>query len=104
MAGILLYTAAPDTEGTLGGLVALGAPGVLGRMFDDTLERARLCSTDPMCADHTPDEDSDTLHSASCHACLFVPETSCEIGNRYLDRAVLVGTFANTDVEYFSAP
>ncbi len=104
MAGILLYTAAPDTEGTLGGLVALGAQGVLGRIFDDTLERARLCSTDPMCADHTPDEDSDTLHSASCHACLFVPETSCESGNRYLDRAVLVGTFANTDVEYFGAP
>lgn len=101
MAGVLLYTAAPDTEGTLGGLVALGAPETLGRMLDDALERARLCSTDPMCADHTPDEQSDTLHSASCHACLFVPETSCEVGNRYLDRAALVATFADAHVEYF---
>ena len=27
MAGILLYTAAPDSEGTLGGLVSLGPQG-----------------------------------------------------------------------------
>jgi hypothetical protein len=104
MAGILLYTAAPDTEGTLGGLVALGEPDTLGRMLTDALERAALCSTDPMCADHVPEEDSDTLHSASCHACLFVPETSCESGNRYLDRAVLVQTFAAAGVEYFTLP
>jgi hypothetical protein len=31
MAGILLYTAAPDSEGTLGGLVELGVPQTLGR-------------------------------------------------------------------------
>ena len=30
MAGILLYTAAPDSEGTLGGLVARGEPMALG--------------------------------------------------------------------------
>ncbi len=30
MAGILLYTAAPDSEGTLGGLVSLGEPKALG--------------------------------------------------------------------------
>jgi hypothetical protein len=34
MAGILLYTAAPDSEGTLGGLVALGMPDQLGRQID----------------------------------------------------------------------
>jgi hypothetical protein len=31
MAGILIYTAAPDSEGTLGGLVELGNPASMGR-------------------------------------------------------------------------
>ena len=30
MAGVLIYTAAPDSEGTLGGLCALGRPDRLG--------------------------------------------------------------------------
>ena len=38
MAGILLYTAAPDSEGTLGGLVSLGEPKSLGRHLDQALE------------------------------------------------------------------
>lgn len=101
MAGILLYTAAPDTEGTLGGLVALGQPSLLGRLLEQALTRAQLCSTDPMCADHLPEGEDDSLHGASCHACLFVPETSCELGNRYLDRAVLTGTLTGSGIEYF---
>jgi hypothetical protein len=101
MAGILLYTAAPDSEGTLGGLVALGEPVTLGRLLRQALDRAGLCSTDPMCADHTPAEMEDTLHNAACHACMLIPETSCERGNRYLDRAVLVDTLADAKVHYF---
>jgi hypothetical protein len=31
-----------------------------------------------------------------------VPETCCEIGNRYLDRAVLVDTLAQADIGYFT--
>jgi hypothetical protein len=30
-----------------------------------------------------------SLHSAACHTCRFLPETSCERANRYLDRTVL---------------
>ncbi|MEI7601700.1 MAG: DUF1998 domain-containing protein, partial [Aestuariivirga sp.] len=37
MAGILLYTAAPDSEGTLGGLVELGDPLTLGRHLQQAL-------------------------------------------------------------------
>ena len=48
---------------------------------------------------HDPDEE--TLHEAACHACLFVPETSCESGNRYLDRAALVETLAQRGIGYF---
>ena len=102
MAGVLLYTAAPDTEGTLGGLVSLGDSEVLGRLLTQALKRSELCSTDPMCAEHLPSESDLSMHGASCHACLFVPETSCEMGNRFLDRAVLVPTLANAKIEYFS--
>jgi hypothetical protein len=52
MAGVLLYTAATDSKGTLGGLVSLGEPDVLGRMIRQALDRAALCTSDPMCAEH----------------------------------------------------
>jgi hypothetical protein len=42
-----------------------------------------------------------TLHGAACHACLFVPETSCERGNKYLDRTVLVETVERGDLAFF---
>jgi hypothetical protein len=92
MAGVLIYTAAPDSEGTLGGLVSLGRPETLERHLDQALDNLRLCASDPLCAEHHPYRDGITLHAASCHACLFAPETSCERGNKYLDRAVLVPT------------
>ncbi len=101
MAGVLLYTASPDSEGTLGGLVALADPDRLSATLRETLRRGRLCSTDPMCADHHAGEQSDTLHAAACHACLFAPETSCEHGNRYLDRATAVGILSTPTKPYF---
>lgn len=101
MAGVLLYTAAPDSEGTLGGLVSLGEPKTLGRHLDQALEAMRLCASDPLCAEHHPHRDTLTLHGAACHACLFLPETSCERGNKYLDRSVLVSTVERTDLAFF---
>ncbi len=101
MAGILLYTAAPDSEGTLGGLVSLGEPKALGRHLDQALESMRLCASDPLCAEHHPIKDGLTLHGAACHACLFLPETSCERGNKYLDRSVLVSTVESADLPFF---
>lgn len=102
MAGILLYTSAPDAEGTLGGLVNLGKPAELGPLLRRALERSGLCSSDPLCADHEPDAATSALHGAACHACLLVAETSCERGNRYLDRATLVETFRHAGMEYFA--
>jgi hypothetical protein len=101
MAGVLLYTAAPDSEGTLGGLVSLGEPKSLGRHLDQALEAMKLCASDPLCAEHHPGRDSLTLHGAACHACLFLPETSCERGNKYLDRSVLVSTVQQADLAFF---
>ena len=101
MAGVLIYTAAADSEGTLGGLVSLGVPQLLSRHLEQALEGMRLCASDPLCAEHHPYRDGLTLHGAACHACLFAPETSCERGNKYLDRSVLVPTVERDDVAFF---
>jgi hypothetical protein len=48
MAGFLIYTAVPDAEGTLGGLVSLGEPEKFTRVLDRALRDARACSSDPL--------------------------------------------------------
>ena len=101
MAGILIYTAAPDSEGTLGGLVKLGQSDELEWHISAALDAVALCASDPICAEHPPSTSGIALHVAACHACLFVPETSCERGNRYLDRSVLAPTFAHDDLTFF---
>jgi hypothetical protein len=95
MAGILLYTGTPGTEGTLGGLVEQGKK--LGSHLRRALELGRLCSNDPVCAAHTPDRDPSErfLEGAACHGCLFLAECSCERFNRYLDRALVVPTLGH---------
>jgi hypothetical protein len=103
MAGLLIYTAAPDSEGTLGGLVSLGEPKRLGVHFDQALDMMRLCASDPLCAEHLPLRDGITLHAAACHACLFAPETSCERSNKFLDRTLLVETAEVGDLAFFPA-
>lgn len=101
MAGMLLYTAASDSEGTLGGLTTLGEPVSLGRHLRQALETLRLCASDPLCAEQRPSTDGRGIHAACCHACLFASETSCERGNRYLDRGNLIATFAERGTEFF---
>jgi hypothetical protein len=102
MTGILLYTAAPDSEGTLGGLVELGDPLSLGRHLRQAFESVRICASDPLCSEHAPSNDGRGIHAACCHACLFAPETSCERGNRYLDRSVLIETFSDNGTAFFN--
>ena len=101
MAGILLYTAAADSEGTLGGLVNLGQPKELAYHITQALETMHLCASDPLCAEHMPEADLGILHGSACHACMFMPETSCERGNRYLDRSLLVPTLERNDLSFF---
>ncbi|MDD1786449.1 DUF1998 domain-containing protein [Burkholderia gladioli] len=100
-AGILIYTAAADSDGTLGGLVDLGKPENLGRLLRQALNRSKICSSDPLCSEHDPAKDR-SLHAAACHACSLVAETSCERGNRYLDRSLLVQTLDRVDAAFFA--
>lgn len=99
-AGILIYTAAADSDGTLGGLVDLGKPENLGRLLIQALNRSKVCSSDPLCSEHDSEKDR-SLHGAACHACSLVAETSCERGNRYLDRSLLVPTLEHTEAAFF---
>jgi len=99
-AGVLIYTAAADSDGTLGGLVDLGRPGNLGRLIHQALDRARICASDPLCAEHDQGKDQ-SLHGAACHACSLVSETSCEQGNRYLDRTLVVPTLRTGSAAFF---
>ncbi|MCB9592246.1 MAG: DUF1998 domain-containing protein [Sandaracinaceae bacterium] len=91
MSGILLYTGTVGSEGTLGGLVEQGRR--LDHHLRRALESAQLCSNDPICGAHDPQDDpSDRLlEGAACHGCLLIGETSCDRRyNRNLDRALVV--------------
>ena len=102
--GILLYTGSPDAEGTLGGLVQQGR--YVEDRLADALRMAALCSNDPVCAQHEPSSSMERrwLHGAACHACALIAETSCEMHNEHLDRALVVPTLGLEDAAFFSAP
>ncbi len=87
-AGILIYTSAADSDGSLGGLVSFGTSDRLGAILSAGVANAEWCSQDPLCGDRLPDPGTH-LSGAACHACLLLPETSCEHGNRFLDRRLL---------------
>ena len=89
-AGLLIVTTASDSDGTLGGLVALSERECLQRVVSGALERATRCSSDPICARRTPVDPEDFLHGAACHCCVMASETSCERANRFLDRRFLI--------------
>jgi len=99
-AGVLLYTASPDSDGSLGGLVDMGTRDRLGSLLTHALEQAAVCSSDPLCADRDL-RATGSVNGAACHACLLVAETSCERSNRYLDRNLLVPTMHSSDTAYF---
>lgn len=89
-AGILIYTASGDTEGTLGGLVRLAGKDHLAKILLKSIENADLCSNDPICRE-SRGQGMNALNLAACHGCSLVSETSCESGNMFLDRKLLVG-------------
>lgn len=95
MAAFLIYTAAGDSEGTLGGLVRLGRPERLGPVVQRALGRASWCSADPVCSEQLGGQGSMLANLAACHACILLPETSCETINQGLDRAMVIGTPEN---------
>ena len=100
MNGLLIYTASGDSEGTLGGLVAQVQSGRFERLVEEALRRSSWCSNDPVCME-SPGEGALSSNLAACHGCVLLPETSCEEGNRLLDRGLLVGTIDDPDLGFF---
>jgi hypothetical protein len=103
MAGFVIYTAAGDSEGTLGGLVRLGQPRLLWPVFERAINRASWCSADPVCSENMGGQGSRLVNLAACHACTLLPETCCETINQGLDRAMIVGTPERRGYGFFSA-
>jgi hypothetical protein len=101
MAGLLIYTATPDADGTLGGLERQGTSGRFERIFLNAIEAQRWCSSDPLCIEGAIGVP-DSFSIAACHACCLAPETSCEHHNRFLDRAMLTGTPDDPAIGFFS--
>jgi len=90
MAGVLIYTATTDSDGTLGGLQRQGKSSRIGGIITRALGSIEWCSSDPLCISEMMNASA-SFSNAACHACVLAPETSCEAFNSYLDRALLIG-------------
>jgi hypothetical protein len=104
MAGLLIYTADGDAEGTLGGLVRMGKAGNLEPTILAAIAEARWCSADPVCMEmgNLRGQGPDSCNLAACHNCSLVPETACEEFNRFLDRGVMIGDMDNSAIGFFN--
>ena len=100
MCGLLIYTATSDSAGSLGGVVAQADPRALEDAVGEAVQTASWCSSDPLCAEADA-AGVDSLNLAACHACVLLPEVSCEEMNLFLDRALLVGTTEEPEVGFF---
>lgn len=103
MYGVLIYTAASDSEGSLGGLVNQGREQFLSKNINEALEDAAWCSADPVCMEIglSNGQGPGSANGAACHNCAIVSETSCEEFNLLLDRAAVIGTLDNPDLGFF---
>jgi len=102
MAGILIYTASGDSEGSLGGLVRLGHPDAFLPIVQKALRRATWCSADPVCSENYGAQGAGLMNMSACHACCLLPETACEAMNHGLDRALVVGTPENRKIGFMA--
>lgn len=101
MAGILIYTAVGDSEGTLGGLVRQGRSDTFPQLFRKAILSAVTCSNDPVCS-LSNGQGRDSLNLSACYSCCLLPETCCEEFNIFLDRGTVVGIYDHRDIGFFS--
>ena len=100
MAGVFIYTASGDSEGTLGGLVRQGRSDAFPRILKKAIASAKTCSNDPVCI-MSHGQGRDSLNLAACHACGLLPETCCEERNAFLDRGMIIGTYESPDIGFW---
>lgn len=102
MAGVLIYTASGDSEGSLGGLVRQGVPERLNSIIFRAINDATWCASDPVCI-QSEGQGQDGCNLAACHNCALLPETSCENRNKTLDRGVMIGTLDDPQLGFFTS-
>ena len=99
-AGIFVFTANSDGDGSLGGLYSLGEANKLSAILTSMVNSNRWCSSDPVCSGYgAGGVQSNNL--AACHNCLILPETSCGYFNKYLHRGFLSSPNSNQTIEIF---
>lgn len=86
----------------MGGLVRQGKPDKFEALLVGALDDILWCSSDPLCVE-SHGQGIDSLNRAAYHACCVLPETSCEEGNRFLDRVALVGRPDDRGLGYFAS-
>lgn len=89
MAGVLIYLAAGEPGGSLGGIARMAEPERFASLLSRCVETAAWCALDPVCSEHEGRGEA-RLNRAACHACCLLAETSCEVGNLMLDRRLVV--------------
>ena len=75
--GFLIYSANGEA-GSYGGISTLFETGAIEKILSNAVVLAEDCPNDPIC-------DS---KDASCFACVYIPETACELFNSSLSRKV----------------
>ena len=84
--GILIYNTTPGDDGGMGGLTDVVDS------FEKIMERAEelimICSNDPLCYDVK--REGKMVNGSACYGCLLISETSCEHGNKWLDRHIFL--------------
>lgn len=89
MLGFMIL-AIEGTEGSLGGLVSqCDDLENLNRIINSAIERAKDCSSDPIC-ENSDGQGVENLNLAACYSCALLPDISCEIFNSFLDRNLLI--------------
>ena len=100
-AGILIFTANSDGDGSLGGLFSLGEKNRLSIILNRLVKDNKWCSSDPVCSGYGA-KGVQSSNLAACHNCLILPETSCGYFNKYLHRGFLTSANSNHTIEIFS--
>ena len=97
MAGVLIYTASADSQGSLGGLVRMIKPSFFESVFKNAIENAYVCFNDPICIE-SKGQGYSGLSLGACHACGMIPDLACSTlpKNIFLDRNALIGNEKNS--------
>lgn len=97
MYGLLIYTAAGDSEGSLGGLVRIAEPKKFEAILRKSIDSSNWCSSDPICREQGEKGGQGPygMNLAACHNCALLPETSCENFNTLIDRGCVTSKELN---------